>query len=245
MILDVYKDSLEYSIKDGMTLAKIGLMILLSFLIIPAFLLAGYRYRVIKTAINGMINGDETLPPVDDLTSMFIDGLKVTLVQIIYLILPILILLVVIFGSTVLSAISPAAGALFLVIGGLVGIILLIVCALAGMMAVTHMAANDGSIHAAFDIKEIFHIIKTIGWLRYIVYYIGIAIISSLIMVIGGICIAALLGVFGIISSVIPVASVALAVILGIITIIILLLIEAYTEIVWSRVIGLLYNMRE
>ena len=50
MILDVYKDALEYSAKDWKTLVLLGVICLFSFLLLPAFLITGYNYRVINTA---------------------------------------------------------------------------------------------------------------------------------------------------------------------------------------------------
>ena len=37
MILDIYKDSLEYSAKDWKTLVKLGVIALFSILLIPIF----------------------------------------------------------------------------------------------------------------------------------------------------------------------------------------------------------------
>lgn len=63
----------------------LGVICLFSFLLIPVFLLAGYNYRVVGTAVRGIINGKDPLPEFDDLIGMFIDG-KVAIVQIVYLI---------------------------------------------------------------------------------------------------------------------------------------------------------------
>ena len=46
MILDIYKDAFEYSAKDWKTLIILGILCLFSFLLIPAFLITGYNYRV-------------------------------------------------------------------------------------------------------------------------------------------------------------------------------------------------------
>ena len=67
MILDIYKDSLEYSAKDWKTLVILGIFALFHFLLIPAFLITGYNYRVINTAVHGIINGRDPLPGFDDI----------------------------------------------------------------------------------------------------------------------------------------------------------------------------------
>ena len=101
MILDIYKDAFEYSAKDWKALIVLGVMCLFSFLIIPAFLIAGYGYRVENTAVHGIINGNDPLPEFDDIFEMFIEGVKVFLVQIAYLLVPMIlfILVVAIAGS--------------------------------------------------------------------------------------------------------------------------------------------------
>ena len=73
MILDIYKDAFEYSAKDWKALIVLGVMCLFSFLIIPAFLIAGYGYRVENTAVHGIINGNDPLPEFDDIFEMFIE----------------------------------------------------------------------------------------------------------------------------------------------------------------------------
>ena len=103
MILDIYKDAFEYSAKDWKTLIILGILCLFSFLLIPAFLITGYNYRVINQAVHGVINGKDPLPDFDDLISMFVDGVKFVIVEIVYLILPAIIFLI----STTTSNTAP------------------------------------------------------------------------------------------------------------------------------------------
>ena len=67
MILDIYKDSLEYSAKDLKTLLILGVTYFLSFLLLPIFLIYGYSYRVTKISVEGMINGNDPLPEFDNI----------------------------------------------------------------------------------------------------------------------------------------------------------------------------------
>lgn len=53
MILDIYKDALEYSFQDGKRLVKLGIICLFNFLVLPIFLELGYSYRVTKVAVKG------------------------------------------------------------------------------------------------------------------------------------------------------------------------------------------------
>ena len=59
MILDIYKDSLEYSAKDLKTLLILGVTYFLSFLLLPMFLIYGYSYRVTKISVEGMIQSED------------------------------------------------------------------------------------------------------------------------------------------------------------------------------------------
>ncbi len=70
MILDIYKDSLEYSAKNLKILLILGVTYLLSFLFLPIFLIYGYSYRVTKISVEGMINGNDSLPEFDNVIDM-------------------------------------------------------------------------------------------------------------------------------------------------------------------------------
>lgn len=93
MIIDVFTDAFRYTTKDIKPLLKLGVLSFFSFLIIPIFLLEGYSFRVIKIGAQGMINGQDPLPDFKDLFSMFIDGVKIVLIRIVYYIIPVIILL--------------------------------------------------------------------------------------------------------------------------------------------------------
>ncbi|MDL2246293.1 DUF4013 domain-containing protein [Methanobrevibacter sp. OttesenSCG-928-K11] len=196
MILDIYKDSLEYSFKDELAVLKLGIISFFSFLIIPIFLFFGYNYRVIKTATLGMINGDDEVPKFDDLASMFVDGLKVFLVKLIYCI-PIFILL---FGTVALGSglenYNENLSTAIIIIGMLLTIIVGVFSYLFSLIAIPRMANYNDSFKEAFNLKEIFDSLKFIGILRYIVFYAGLVII---IFVIIAVVIGIILGVFGII----------------------------------------------
>lgn len=195
MILDIYKDSLEYSFKDELAVLKLGILSFFSFLIIPIFLFLGYNYRVIKTAIFGMINGDDEVPGFDDLPSMFVDGLKVFLIQLIYCIPTIILLFATIALGAGLENYNEGISTGIIIIGLLLTIIVGVISYLFSLIAIPRMAKYDDSFKEAFNFKEIFNTLKFIGLLRYIVFYAGLVIITFVILaVVTGI----ILGVFGI-----------------------------------------------
>ena len=100
MILDIYKDAFEYSAQDWKTLLILGVICLFSVLLLPIFLITGYNYRVINNAVHGVINGRDPLPKFDEIVNMFVDGIKVVIVQIAYVIVPVIIFLIFMFGAS-------------------------------------------------------------------------------------------------------------------------------------------------
>ena len=92
MILDIYKDSFEFSSRKFLNLIILGLLSFLNILIIPLVFFYGYNYRVVKLSTQSMINGDDVPPDFDDFKRMFIEGLKYIVVEFVYLIIPLIIL---------------------------------------------------------------------------------------------------------------------------------------------------------
>ena len=121
MILDIYKDSLEYSAKDWKTLVILGVIALFSFLLLPLFLLSGYNYRVVNTAVHGIINGRDPLPDFDDFVGMFVDGVKVVIVQVVYIIVPIAIFFIF---AAISSQLSGGFAVAAMTIGVLIALII-------------------------------------------------------------------------------------------------------------------------
>ena len=244
MILDIYKDSLEYSLQDGKTLLKLGLTLLFSFLIIPIFLVLGYYYRVLDTSTHGMINGDEKLPDFSDLTSMFVDGLKVFLVKLVYLLIPIIILIITRLIGGGASNLNSMAGNGIITVGTIISIILAIIFYFLSIMAVANMVAENGSIKAAFDFKGIFKIITNIGWLRYIGFYLGLIIIMLLISIVIGLIITLLWFAFGLVGALAGALGAKVGLILGLIIgfAVYLFFVYPYLTIFESRAVGLIYE---
>ena len=150
MILDIYKDSLEYSAKDLKTLLVLGVTYFLSFLLLPMFLIYGYSYRVTKISVEGMINGNDPLPAFDNIIDMFVDGIKVVLVYLIYLIVP---FIVFILFAAVSSSIGGYGESALMAIGSVVTVVLILFAYVMSMFGVAHMASNGDSLSKAFDYK--------------------------------------------------------------------------------------------
>lgn len=242
MILDIYKDSFEYASKSVKNIVFLGLFYLFSFLIIPVFFILGYNYRIVKIATEGMINGDDELPKFENWTGMFVDGIKCFVVYIVYLIIPIIIFLAILWCCGQSGSLSLT------IIGFIVGIIISIVFSLYSFLAISHMATNEGSLKKAFDFGEITDIAKSIGWGKCFTTYIGVIMLVCVISIVVMFIILAILTLLGVATvSAVPMMSVAQAtsfVSTAIVNLVLLLIVMPYLQMFQSRCQGLLYNMR-
>ncbi|WP_321211128.1 DUF4013 domain-containing protein [Methanothermobacter sp. DP] len=191
-----------------------------SVLIIPLFLVMGYGFRALKASIAGF----DELPEFDEWGEMFVDGLKVFVVQIVYMIVPLIIIFAGTFGSP--AMVSPAGAipeptSFTGLLGGtaIIGVILAIILGLIETIAIAHMAYNDSDLGAAFRFSEILDVISQIGWIDYIIWYIVVGLIAAVIAFIAGLL------------NVIPIIG----------TIIAVLIVYPYIQLFWNRALALRY----
>lgn len=252
MILEIFKDSFEYSSKDRGVLFKLGFLYFLNFLIFPTILYNGYLKRTSEIAVNGLINGNDPLPAFDNYSEMFIDGLKIIFIKFIY-ILPGIILFFIISAPWVFTGFEidllEAIKMIIVSATFAIPILLTLFGYLFSIVAIPHMIYN-GSFKSAFDIKAIWNIIKSVGLFRYIKFYIGYLTIFSGIAIMSLFLVAlfsALISVFSLAITLDYLAS-------GFLNILFLFLIFQFINIFLltpffnlfeSRAIGLMYNMRE
>ncbi|WP_295589416.1 DUF4013 domain-containing protein [uncultured Methanobrevibacter sp.] len=242
MILDIYKDSLEYSAKDWKTLVILGVICLFSFLLLPAFLITGYNYRVINTAVHGIINGRDPLPGFDDPIDMFVDGVKVVIVQVLYLIVPMIIFFVF---ALIAGNVSGVASSALMLIGCLITLIVGVAACLMSQMGICHMAYNDGAFSKAFALSEIKEVIDEIGWFECILTYIGLIIIVIVISVVVTALIGIIFTLFGISGAVLGADPSGVFVLGALVnTAISMFIVGPYLSIFASRSMGLLYTMQ-
>lgn len=245
MILDIYKDAMEYSVQDGKRLIKLGIICLFNFLILPIFLQLGYSYRVTKVAVKGMINGDDALPDFSDAISMFIDGLKIFVVKFVYIIVPIIIFAVFMWAG---RAVGGSAGGIITGIGVILTVVIGVVAYILSDLAVCHMAAEDEALSTAFDIKSLRAIAKSIGWLRLIGFYIGLLLIMLVITLVVILVLVILFTIFGVFGSALA-GGAGLVGVLGVGFIVMFaifcFIVGPFLSIFEARSIGLVYNLKE
>lgn len=200
---EIISNSLSYPSQDWKKVLIYGILFLISFLIIPVFLVMGYFFRILK----GSIAGFDELPDFDEWGEMLIDGLKIFVVQFVYFLIPAIVIFIGMWASIASVSVTDAGNmanpALFMgLMGGtaIIGIILAIILGLIASIAIANMALNNGEFGAAFRFGEILEQISMIGWGKYIVWYIVMIIVAM----IGGV-IAGLLNIIPIIGTVIAI----------------------------------------
>ena len=148
--------------------------------------LAGYSLKVLR--------GDKPAPEVSDWGTLFIDGIKLMIIMLIYMI-PAMIVLFFVVGASALASMSSNPSTAMAAVGGILfGLLLFFVVALiTAIFAIIGEVrfARTGKMGEAFNFSEILGTIGKIGWGPYIialvvlfVVQIIIAIIVSIIMMI-------------------------------------------------------------
>lgn len=156
----------------------------ITFFIVPLF--NGYIFRIWQ--------GADPAPDVDQWKKLFVDGWRVNIVSIIYMI-PVIIVAVLAMGPGLMQMISGTimgdptvgmAGLMGMGIGLLVVIIVAIIVEIFMLTGVVRFAKMD-SIAEAFSFGEIAGHIKKIGWGHYIVALIILWIVMVIMTMIAGI----------------------------------------------------------
>jgi hypothetical protein len=183
MILDIGKmvgDSFEYAQEGLVGKWTKWFLLVVCCVIFPLFV--GYRMRIFR--------GANPSPEPYDWGTMFIDGIKLIIVGIMYA-LPVIILAIAIIGSAGLAFLMGAArqsltpGAVLGLIGGVIaGVLVLLVLAFIIWLIATIAFvrfARTGSFGEAFNIRAILATIGRIGWISYIFALIVMVIIIGIL----------------------------------------------------------------
>lgn len=205
-------------------------LVVLSWIITFALAIfcAGYLYNVIKYSIENRSD----LPGFADIKNIFVNGIKIIIVEIAYMILPGILLLL-----GIMLAVNEAVSSSVNTIGGIlivIAIVFAIFAALMEIMAICNMVEKD-NLKAAFDFNGILAQIKNIGWGR----FIGILLFTGIVI--------AVLSVF--LDLIFGAIATGLSILLGSALVLILtrtifdsLLVSPYMGIVLSRIYGSIYR---
>jgi ABC-type transport system involved in multi-copper enzyme maturation permease subunit len=195
-ISDILSDSIKYPSSDWGKVLILGIIGIASILIVPIFLLMGYIFRIIKATLAGL----DELPEFDEIGEMFVDGLKIFVVAIVYAIPVYIIALIIglIFNTGLNTTTSIGLDPMMfwgLFAAYLVYIIVALIIGLIEVIAIVNMAYYDGELGAAFRFSEILEHIARIGWGKYIATYIVVAIIAFIGYLIGVLTFFILIGI--------------------------------------------------
>ena len=193
-VSDIISDSIKYPSSNWGKVLILGVICIACILVIPIFLVYGYVFRIIKATLAGM----DELPEFDEIGEMFIDGLKIFVVGIVYAI-PVWIIAAIIGlitgegAGTTSTALDPTM--VWAILGSnIIFIIVALIVGLVEIMAIVNMAYYNGELGAAFRFSEILDKIAQIGWGKYIVTYIVIAVIGCIAFLIGMLTMIILIG---------------------------------------------------
>ena len=196
-------DSLQYPIKDWIKIILLGIILIIP---IVNFIGLGYYLRIIKSTLAGL----DELPDFERVGELFIDGIKLLIVCIIYAIVPLIFyaLSFAFAGSaTVPSSTTTSSVFSFSYLPTLTGISLVffiiatifaIIISIFAYMGIANMAYYDCEIGAALRYREILDRIASIGWGNYILWWIVLMLIITvagfIIGIVGGILLFFVLG---------------------------------------------------
>jgi hypothetical protein len=143
----------------------------------------GYIVRVYR--------GATPAPEVDRWGELFVDGLKLVIVGIVYFI-PVIVLWILIFGAMIYAGFSGSAESAVAATGAnllLMMLMYILEILIAVLLPVAYIRfARTGSFSEAFDFRAILETIGKIGWLNYIVAVILVSLVVGipiLVLVLG------------------------------------------------------------
>jgi len=181
-------ENIKYPTTDSEWIKKILIGGILLIIPIINFIIGGYYIKTLR----GSIEGKPGLPEWDDWGDLFITGLMVAIIGLIYMLIPLIVLFVSI-GGVITAAISSgdfSAGSISAIVGGsLFSVVLMLIVCLVLPMALSIYAKED-SIGAAFRIGEILSRIKSIPG----DYIISIIVLYALLFIVNLVAAIPILG---------------------------------------------------
>lgn len=162
----MFGDGISYPLDGEDAFRRIvigGLLGFASPLVLPVVVLLGYLVRV----LGGVARGEETPPAFEDWVGLFVDGLKATVVAVVYGVIPVALIVVSVIFAASGVAIGEGFGAVLGSVGAVTGFATLAATALLYYLlpaALTNMAI-EGSIGAAFDADRLRSVLLSVDYL--------------------------------------------------------------------------------
>ena len=186
------QNAFDFAKKMSTDAGKWIILIILSVIPVVNFITIGYASRVIKETPSS-----KTPPKLEGYVDLWVRGLKVLAVAIIYMIIPMIIFGLgagaffgALMGAGVFGTVPGSVGFSSWPLAGLAGIAFMIgiiatfLIVIIAIMGIAHMIKKD-QFGKAFAFKEITNIIGRIGWGNYILWLIVIFVINLIYGAIG------------------------------------------------------------
>ncbi len=182
----MFNESIRYlkDSDDAVTTVLVGgLLVIFSFLVIPAIVLEGYMIRVLRQ----VSEGDTDAPKFDDWTKLFVDGLKAIVIAFIYLLVPAVLAFVFIGGGAALSNNYAVLGGLVVLLGSVLTFVAGIAVWYALPAALVRFAEKN-TMGSAFEYESYMPILRdreyATGWLIALAVVVVTGVIVSAIAII-------------------------------------------------------------
>jgi hypothetical protein len=163
------------------TVAIGGVAMILSFLVVPLFLVAGYLLRAIRAGMEGA----EEPPVFDGWGEMLKEGFVASVIGFVYQLVPIIVFSVFVGGSVLAIAtgsdVGAGTGILGLVGGVFVGWVLSLVFGYVGFAGVANYA-REGNFGAGFDFGVISDVVTSKAYLMAWVYVIVLNVVVGVVV---------------------------------------------------------------
>jgi len=178
-------ESIKYPTTDNDWIKKVVIGGILGMIPIVNFIVQGYYLKILK----GSIENKSGMPEWEDWGNLFIKGLIVFIISIIYMLIPIIVISISV-GGAILAAVSGGTEAMIAAIGAaagglLIAFILMLISLLLLPMALA-IYAKEESFGSAFRFGEIINrIFSNFG--SYILVYLVIIVLGIIVGIITGI----------------------------------------------------------
>ena len=178
-------ESIKYPTTDNDWIKKVVIGGILGMIPIVNFIVQGYYLKILK----GSIENKSGMPEWEDWGNLFIKGLIVFIISIIYMLIPIIVISISV-GGAILAAVSGGTEAMIAAIGAaagglLIAFILMLISLLLLPMALA-IYAKEESFGSAFRFGEIINrIFSNFG--NYILVYLVIIVLGIIVGIITGI----------------------------------------------------------
>ncbi len=170
---EIISDAVKYPSAAWSKVVILGIILIIP---IVNFIGLGYLFRILKATFAGI----DELPDFDSVGELFIDGLKIIVVSIVYAIPVIIIggIIALLLNISPTATTSPTGLDMFaFALSYSVYLIVALIIGLVQVVAIGNMALYN-ELGAAFKFSEIMDRIAVIGWGKYIAWYVIMVLLA-------------------------------------------------------------------